>query len=61
MTLGEHLDGTVRHVADEAGQLMAAGCPVCGEAKADAVDTANENYTFRYHLSYRILCIAFPN
>ncbi len=59
--LGEHLDGTVRHVADEAGQLTATCSPAGGEAKADALDSADENYMFGKHLSYRVYRIAFPN
>ena len=44
--LGEHLDGAVWEVADVAGQLVAAGHPVGGEAKAHALDPAGEDYVF---------------
>ena len=45
-SLGEHLDGAVWEVADVAGQLVAAGHPVGGEAKAHALDPAGEDYVF---------------
>ncbi len=57
--LGEHLDGTVRHIADEAGQLTATGSPAGGEAKADALNSAGENYTFGKHLSYCVSRISY--
>lgn len=48
-TLGEHLDGAVRHVANETGELMAFGHPVSGEAKTDALDSTRENDTSGNH------------
>ena len=48
--LREHLDGTVRQVADEAGELMSIGHPVSGKAKTDALDPADENYVPGNHL-----------
>ena len=49
-TLGEHLDGAVREVADVAGQLVAAGHPVGGEAKAHTLDPAGEDYMLCNHI-----------
>ena len=48
-TLGEHLDGAVRYVADKTRELMASGHPVRGEAKTDALDAAGENYVSGNH------------
>jgi hypothetical protein len=47
--LGEHLDGAVRHVADEAGELMAIGHPMSDKAKTNALDPAGENYMSGNH------------
>jgi len=43
-SLGKHLNAAIRQVADKAGQLMSIGNPVGGEAKADALHLAGENY-----------------
>ena len=42
--LSEHLDGAVRHVADETRELVAVGHSVSGEAKTDALDPPDEYY-----------------
>ena len=42
--LGEHLDGAVRQVADEACNLVAIGHPVGGEAETNTLDMAGEDY-----------------
>jgi len=47
--LGEHLDGPVKEVADEAGQLVAMGDAVSGEAKTDALDVSDEDYVLGGH------------
>ena len=46
--LDEHLDGAVGAVADEAGDIVAAGDAVRGVAKAHALDVAAENDVFGY-------------
>jgi len=43
-SLGEHLDGAVREIADVAGQLMPAGHSVSRESKAHALNTTLEDY-----------------
>lgn len=45
-SLGKHLHTAIRQVADEAGQLVAVGNPVSGEAKADTLHLAEEYYAF---------------
>jgi hypothetical protein len=52
--LGQHLDGAVPEVANVAGQLMAARHPVRGEAKADALDPADEDYMPGNHFQLTI-------
>ena len=42
--LGEHFDGSIRQVADKAGELMAVGDSMCGVAKADALHLTDEDY-----------------
>ena len=54
-SLGEHLDGAVRHVSDETGQLTAVCRPAGGEAKADALDPADENNVSGNHFLFCIL------
>jgi len=54
VALSEHLNVAVRQVSDKAGQLVAVCNPVGGEAKADALDLANECYVFCDHSS---LCV----
>ena len=49
VTLGEHLDGAVRQVADISFELIEPGDPVGGESKADSLYTANENDMFGNH------------
>ena len=44
--LGKHLDSTIRTVADRTGQLMTVGYVKSSEAKADTLDSADENYMF---------------
>ena len=44
--LGKHPDSTIMTVADKTGQLMTVGCVKSGEAKADTLDSADENYMF---------------
>ena len=44
--LGEHFYSTIMTVADKAGQLMTVGYVKSGEAKADTLDSADENYMF---------------
>jgi hypothetical protein len=53
-SLGEHFDGAVREVADVAGQLVAAGHPVGGEAKTHALDPAGEDYVLCNHVRLTI-------
>ena len=43
---GEHFYSTIRTVADRTGQLMTVGYVKSGEAKADTLDSADENYMF---------------
>ena len=43
-SLGEHLDRAVCEVADVAGQPVATGHPVGREAKAHALNAADEDY-----------------
>ena len=57
--LGEHLNGAVPKVADEAGQLTATGRPAGGETKADTLNSAGENYMLGNHLSYCVLRISY--
>jgi len=45
-SLCEHFHRSIRQVADEAGQPIAAGHMVCGEAKAHPLNMATENYMF---------------
>jgi len=54
--LGKHLHSAARAVADKAGQLVAVGYTKSGEAKADTLDSAGENYMFGglAHFSYRV-------
>ena len=42
--LGEHLDRTVRQVADESGELMSIGHPVSGKPKTDALDSPGKEH-----------------
>jgi len=44
--LGEHLNGAIQEVADAAGQVVAPGDIVSCETEADALDSADEDYTF---------------
>jgi len=44
--LGEHFHSTIMTIADEAGQLIAIGYVISGEAKADTLDPAGEHYMF---------------
>ena len=44
MSLGNHLDGTVRQVSYHSGQLAASCNAVDGESKADALYTAGKDY-----------------
>jgi len=55
-TLGKHLHGAIRAVADKAGQPIAIGCVESGEAKADTLDSAGEDNMFSSlaHFSYRV-------
>jgi hypothetical protein len=43
--LDKHFNVTTGEVTDKAGQLMAAGNPVSGEAKTNTLDLADEYYT----------------
>lgn len=52
--LGEHLDGAVRQVADETGELVALGHPVCGKAKTNALDTTDKNHKSCNHYLWPI-------
>lgn len=45
-TLGKHFYGTIRTVADKTGQFMTVGYMKSSEAKADTLDSADENYMF---------------
>ena len=60
-TLGEHLNGSVKEVANPAGQRITIGYLVNGEAKTNALNTACENDTFcgLAHSSYRVLRISY--
>jgi hypothetical protein len=48
-TLGDHFDRSVPQVANEAGEPMAMGHPVGGEAKTDALNVTGEYYVLRNH------------
>jgi hypothetical protein len=57
--LGEHFDGAIKEVADVAGQAVTICDIVSGETEADALDSADEDYTFcgLAHFSYFVLRI----
>jgi hypothetical protein len=59
--LGEHLNGAVQEVANPACQRITIGYVVDGEAKANTLHAAYENYTFcgLAHFSYRVLRISY--
>ena len=44
--LGDHLNGGVRQVTYHARQLIAICCVKGGKAKADTLDSADEDYVF---------------
>ena len=44
--MGDHLNGAVWQIADQAGQLITIGYIKRCEAEADALDLASENYMF---------------
>jgi len=46
MALNNHLNSAVRQVAGPAGQFITIGCIKSGEAKANTLDSASENYMF---------------
>lgn len=54
-SLGEHLDGAIRHISDETGQLTATCRSAGGEAEANALDPADESYVFGNHYLFCIL------
>jgi hypothetical protein len=41
--LGEHLDGTIRQIADKTSELVAVRHPVSGKTKTDALNPTDEN------------------
>ena len=45
-SLREHFHGSIRQIADKAGQARAIGYMVSGEAKAHALNMAAKNYMF---------------
>ncbi len=57
--LGEHFYCCVGQVADEAGEPVAIGYSVGGEAEADALNAASEDYVLGDHFSYVVCRISY--